>query len=160
MGVESFPSLAVIGGGRGVSSTALRVAVVPCAGFCSLAILWMASNPMLGRSRTSCVSCVTAQTVVDVDALVKTASFSSLSSDLILLTSVTLLTSLPDSRRSMSAMKAVIPSINLGRDILLLLSHALHSSHSASANLAVDFNHNYDVEKMFFDQVSCPGLGT
>jgi hypothetical protein len=57
---------------------------------------------------------VTAQTVVDVEALVKMDSFSSLSSNLILLTSVTLLTSLPDSRRSMSAMQAVIPLINLG----------------------------------------------
>jgi hypothetical protein len=60
------------------------------------------------------MSCVTAQTAVDVDALVKTASFSSLSSDLILLTSLTLLTSLPDSRRLISAMQAVLPSINLG----------------------------------------------
>jgi hypothetical protein len=60
------------------------------------------------------MSCVTAQTAVDVDALVKTASFSSLSSNLILLTSLTLLTSLPDSRRLISAMQAVLPSINLG----------------------------------------------
>jgi hypothetical protein len=130
------------------------------------------------------MSCVTAQTAVDVDALVKTASFSSLSSNLILLTSLTLLTSLPDSRRLISAMQAVLPSINLGLCsfsslawpislMLVTVSRGMVTGMvtggvvgadrgpghpvAVAANLAVDFDHNYDVKKCF-DQVSCPGF--
>jgi hypothetical protein len=44
---------------------------------------------------------------------------------------------------------------------LLVTAGIVRSLMSVSENLAVDFDHNFDGEKInFFDLVSCPGFGT
>jgi hypothetical protein len=82
--------------------------------FCSAASLWMMSNPMSDLSKYSWVSAGTSPWALAPVVSMKTAFFSSLSSDLSLesLTSAGAL-SLSDSRKLMWVMQALIASTNL-----------------------------------------------